>query len=150
MSNVGRSPRFAQVEAPNAVAELARVRGTARLPNSGEFGYRLSGDLRNVLAVCLGVVAFWFADNSGTVESADAPAIAAPPAVPNPNAEAKTQADMKKYTEALAGTDVTFEMVPIPGGEFVMGSHTGEAGRGEDESPQHQLKIAPFWMGRCE
>jgi formylglycine-generating enzyme required for sulfatase activity len=37
-----------------------------------------------------------------------------------PAAPAATE--MKPYKEAISGTDVTFEMVPIPGGEFVMGS----------------------------
>src|SRR4029077_8527279 len=96
-----------------------------------------------------GTVALFLALNV-KLESADAPAPATTPAVPNPNAEAKTQAEMKKYTEALAGTDVSFDMVPIPGGEYLMGSPDSEAGRGEDESPQHKVKISPFWMGKCE
>jgi formylglycine-generating enzyme required for sulfatase activity len=81
--------------------------------------------------------------------SADQPA-AAPPPVANADAEAKEPAAMKKYTETLVGTDVTFDMLPIPGGEFEMGSPQTEPGRGEDESPRHKMKIAPFWMGKCE
>jgi len=96
------------------------------------------------------VFAIWIGCRSDTVESADAPADKLPAAVPNPNAEAKTHADMKKYTEALAGADVSFDMVPIPGGEYLMGSPDGEPNRGEDESPQHKVKISPFWMGKCE
>jgi formylglycine-generating enzyme required for sulfatase activity len=100
-------------------------------------------------------VAAWIAGycgtaGSGIVESADVPATADIAVVPNPDAQAKTQAEMKKYTESLAGTDVSFDMVPIPGGEFVMGSPDGESGRGTDETPQHQVKISPFWMGKCE
>jgi formylglycine-generating enzyme required for sulfatase activity len=56
--------------------------------------------------------------------------------------------EMKPYVETVTGTDVKFEMVPIPGGEFVMGSPAGEAKRNEDEGPQHPVKIAPFWMGK--
>jgi formylglycine-generating enzyme required for sulfatase activity len=41
-------------------------------------------------------------------------------------------------------------MVPIPGGEFVMGSPAGEAHREADEGPTHKVKIEPFWMERCE
>jgi formylglycine-generating enzyme required for sulfatase activity len=41
-------------------------------------------------------------------------------------------------------------MVPIPGGKFVMGSPDGEASRKEDEGPQHEVEIEPFWMGKCE
>ena len=55
-----------------------------------------------------------------------------------------------RYVETIPGTTVTFEMVPIPGGTFVMGSPAGEKGRGEDEGPAHQVRIAPFWMERTE
>lgn len=62
----------------------------------------------------------------------------------------KTQADMKSYTNVLPGTEVTFEMVAIPGGEFVMGSPASEPNRKPDEGPQHKVKISPFWMGKYE
>jgi formylglycine-generating enzyme required for sulfatase activity len=58
--------------------------------------------------------------------------------------------DMKPYVETIAGTDLKFELVPIPGGEFVMGSPADEEKRNEDEGPQHTVKIAPFWMGKHE
>lgn len=61
-----------------------------------------------------------------------------------------SEADMKKYTDTIAGTKVTFEMVPIPGGEFLMGSPDSEAKRKADEGPQHKVKLDPFWMGKCE
>src|SRR5690606_8052319 len=67
-----------------------------------------------------------------------------------PDAAAKTEKEMKPYTERIAGTEVTFDMVPIPGGTFLMGSPESEAGRNEDEGPQHPVKIEPFWMGKCE
>ncbi len=57
---------------------------------------------------------------------------------------------MKPYTETIPGTDVKFEMLPIPGGTFEMGSPPGEAKRGEDEGPMHPVQIAPFWMGKLE
>jgi formylglycine-generating enzyme required for sulfatase activity/mono/diheme cytochrome c family protein len=60
------------------------------------------------------------------------------------------EADMKPYKATIPGTGVTFEMVPIPGGEYVMGSPDSEPGHNPDESPQHKVKIAPFWMGKCE
>jgi formylglycine-generating enzyme required for sulfatase activity len=61
-----------------------------------------------------------------------------------------TEAEMRAYTNTIPGSDATYVMVPIPGGEFVMGSPAGEAGRQPDEGPQHKVKISPFWMGRCE
>ncbi len=66
------------------------------------------------------------------------------------NADAKTEAEMKPYTDVIANTDVDFKMVPIPGGKFTMGSPDGEAGRTEEEGPQHEVEIEPFWMGACE
>lgn len=59
-------------------------------------------------------------------------------------------ADMKLYTETIPGTQLKFDMVPIPGGTFLMGSPANEEKRNEDEGPQHLVKIAPFWMGKCE
>jgi formylglycine-generating enzyme required for sulfatase activity len=57
---------------------------------------------------------------------------------------------MKPYTEELSGVDVKFDMLPIPGGEFLMGSPESEADRNEDEGPQVKVKIEPFWMGKYE
>jgi formylglycine-generating enzyme required for sulfatase activity len=57
---------------------------------------------------------------------------------------------MVPYTEKIPGTDVTFEMIPVPGGEFLMGSPADEADRAEDEGPQVRVKVEPFWMGKCE
>ena len=60
------------------------------------------------------------------------------------------ESQMMAYTNTIPGTRVTFAMVPIPGGEFAMGSPDSEPGRKPDEGPQHKVKISPFWMGRCE
>ena len=60
------------------------------------------------------------------------------------------ESQMTAYTNTIPGTRVTFAMVPIPGGEFAMGSPDSEPGRKPDEGPQHKVKISPFWMGRCE
>jgi formylglycine-generating enzyme required for sulfatase activity len=59
-------------------------------------------------------------------------------------------AEHKAYAETIPGTTVRFDMVPIPGGTFLMGSPAGEAGRGDDEGPQHWVTIRPFWMGKYE
>src|SRR3954469_4627464 len=42
---------------------------------------------------------------------------------------------MVPYVEKIPNTDVTFEMIPVPGGEFLMGGPPGEADRNEDEGP---------------
>lgn len=57
---------------------------------------------------------------------------------------------MKAYSTTIIGSDVTFEMVPIPGGQFKMGSPEIEAGHNGDEGPQKEVSIEPFWMGKTE
>ncbi len=64
--------------------------------------------------------------------------------------EAKTEAEMKPYTQPIRNTEIKFDMVPIPGGEYLMGSPDSEAGRKDDEGPAHKVKIEPFWMGKFE
>ena len=54
------------------------------------------------------------------------------------------------YTQELSGTDLKFDMLAIPGGEFLMGSPENEPGRRPDEGPQHPVKISPFWIGKHE
>jgi formylglycine-generating enzyme required for sulfatase activity len=61
-----------------------------------------------------------------------------------------SQGDMKNYTETIPGTQVKFDMVPIAGGSFTMGSPDSEPGRKADEGPQHKVTVSPFWMERCE
>ena len=72
------------------------------------------------------------------------------PVIHIPEAEAKDPSEMKPYTEIIPDTDVKFDMVPIPGGKFLMGSPSTEKNRNEDEGPQIEVEIEPFWMGKCE
>ena len=69
---------------------------------------------------------------------------------PIADADAKDESGMKAYTEVVEGMDVTFDMLPIPGGEFLMGSPEDEADRNDDEGPQAEVEIKPFWMGKYE
>lgn len=52
-----------------------------------------------------------------------------------------------RYIESLPG-DITLELIAIPAGEFFMGSPSDEPGRYDDESPQHQVTLSGFFMGR--
>jgi formylglycine-generating enzyme required for sulfatase activity len=56
----------------------------------------------------------------------------------------------KTYTETLPGTKVRFDMMAIPAGTFRMGSPDQEKGRGDDEGPQHPVRVRAFWMGKTE
>jgi formylglycine-generating enzyme required for sulfatase activity len=66
------------------------------------------------------------------------------------NVKVKSAAEMKPYTEKIPRTEITFDMVPIPAGEFQIGTPENEAGRRKDEGPQRTLRIDPFWMGKRE
>ncbi len=66
------------------------------------------------------------------------------------NPAVAAESEMQPYTNTIPGTRVTFAMVPIHGGEFVMGSPDTEPARKPDEGPQHKVKISPFWMEQCE
>jgi formylglycine-generating enzyme required for sulfatase activity len=46
------------------------------------------------------------------------------------------------------GNDITLEMVAIPGGTFLMGSSPNEKYSFDDEHPQHQVSVPPFFMGK--
>ncbi|MGI5832010.1 MAG: formylglycine-generating enzyme family protein [Thermoguttaceae bacterium] len=71
-------------------------------------------------------------------------------AVPNPDAEATTEAEMKVYEEKLqtniAGETYAFKMIPIKGGSFTMGSENGE----KDEAPTNEVTVKPFWIEEHE
>ena len=77
------------------------------------------------------------------------PSTAAPPLTPK-EAEAKTADQMKAYSQKIPGTQATFQMLPIPAGEFLLGSPASEAERKADEGPRLKVKIEPFWMGKHE
>lgn len=62
----------------------------------------------------------------------------------------KASADMQKYNEVIGKTTVSFDMVPIQGGSFTMGTPASEKGRKDDEGPQIKVELEPFWMGRTE
>ncbi len=66
------------------------------------------------------------------------------------NRDVTNSSQMKPYSVIIPGTDVKFDMLPIPAGEFVMGSPDKEAHHKADEAPPHKVAISPFWMGKCE
>jgi formylglycine-generating enzyme required for sulfatase activity len=65
-------------------------------------------------------------------------------------APAKKNEPFVKYVETIAGTKVSFEMIPIPGGIYTQGSPDTEKDRTKDEGPQTKVELKPFWMGKCE
>ncbi|WP_430451162.1 formylglycine-generating enzyme family protein [Rhodopirellula europaea] len=57
---------------------------------------------------------------------------------------------MVPYTEKIPGTDITFEMIPVPGGKFTMGSPEDEDPRAEDEGPTVEINVSPMWVAKTE
>ena len=58
--------------------------------------------------------------------------------------------DMKPFSTNVLGSDVMFEMVPIQGGKFKIGSPDNEKGHQADEGPQKEVTIEPFYMEKTE
>jgi formylglycine-generating enzyme required for sulfatase activity len=46
----------------------------------------------------------------------------------------------------IPSTTISYDIVPIPAGEFEMGAAAADPARKKDEQPQHKVKVAAFWM----
>ena len=57
---------------------------------------------------------------------------------------------MVPYKMAIPGTEAIFEMIPVPGGTFKMGSPESEDDRDELEGPQFEVEVGPMWVGKYE
>ncbi len=57
---------------------------------------------------------------------------------------------MVPYKMVIPGTEAIFEMVPVPGGTFKMGSPESEDDRDELEGPQFEVEVGPMWVGKYE
>jgi formylglycine-generating enzyme required for sulfatase activity len=62
--------------------------------------------------------------------------------------EIKRIAKSAEYFTQDLGNGVLLEMVHIPGGTFLMGSPENEEGYHESQSPQHQVTVPSFFMGK--
>ena len=56
----------------------------------------------------------------------------------------------KRYTQRVPATDVSFEMLFIPSGTFMMGSSPSDPNHQADEAPQHKVSIDSLWVGKVE
>ncbi len=54
------------------------------------------------------------------------------------------------YTETVPATEVSFDMIEIPKGIFLMGSSEAETDREVDEGPQREVAIDAFYIGKYE
>lgn len=58
-----------------------------------------------------------------------------------------TDVVFESYTQKIPGTQVVFDMTPIPAGNFRMGNDLSD---NSDEKPAHEVKLDAFWMGTHE
>jgi len=56
----------------------------------------------------------------------------------------------ENYSRTIPGTNLNFDMVYLPGGEFEMGSPEDEPGHEADEGPVHRVRVKPFWICKTE
>lgn len=56
----------------------------------------------------------------------------------------------ENFTELVPNTNVSFEMIAVPGGSFKMGSSEKEQLRNADEGPVRDVTVDPFFMGKVE
>ena len=85
----------------------------------------------------------------GGVQVSSATPNPAPP-VAEANQKPSTGGEFAAYRQTMPGSDVGFDLVPIAGGTFRMGSPADEPGRKDDEGPAIEVRVEPFWMGKCE
>lgn len=57
---------------------------------------------------------------------------------------------MIPYTHRVEETEVSFEMIPIPGGKITIGSAENQPGHSQDEGPEFTVEVEPFWMAKTE
>lgn len=102
---------------------------------------------RTIFASCFALAA------AVSIASAEAPSSNVGFAKQKPAAGPAVEVDgqfMVPYTVTIPGTDVSFEMIPVPGGQFKLGSPQDEAGRGDDEGPQIEVMVDPMWVAKTE
>lgn len=61
-----------------------------------------------------------------------------------------TDNNFKPYEQTIPGSTLHFKMMPIPSGNFLMGSPVTEKNRNTNEGPQKNIKLSAFWMGAYE
>lgn len=57
---------------------------------------------------------------------------------------------MVPYKHRIPGTDVEFEMIPVPGGTFLFGGSESDPEKRADELPQVTVEVSPMWVGKTE
>jgi formylglycine-generating enzyme len=56
----------------------------------------------------------------------------------------------ENFSEKIPGSNVSFDMIALPGGKFTMGSPESEPLRKADEGPQRKVELSRFWIAKTE
>ncbi|UYQ92886.1 formylglycine-generating enzyme family protein [Chitinophaga horti] len=72
------------------------------------------------------------------------------PALLTGAAFAQTKTEFTAYDQKVPGSEISFKMVPIKAGEFMIGSPASEKNRSADEGPRKKVAVEAFWMGATE
>ncbi|MFT7435634.1 MAG: sulfatase activating formylglycine-generating enzyme [Psychromonas sp.] len=58
--------------------------------------------------------------------------------------------DFSDYRQEIPNTNQGFDMVAIEGGQFLFGSPENEVYHQDNEGPQIEVQVSPFWMAKYE
>ena len=100
------------------------------------------------LAVCLISVCFFQSLEAAEALKAE-PGISKEKPVTGPSVKV-SKGYMVPYSVTIPGTDISFRMLPVPGGKFKIGSPASEPDRGDDEGPQLEVTVDPMWVAEKE
>jgi formylglycine-generating enzyme required for sulfatase activity len=104
-----------------------------------------------LFAALVALCASCFAGSSRIVSAADlAPGLAKEKPAEGPSVKVDGDLYMVPYKFRIPGTEQVVEMIPVPGGEFMIGSPETEADRQEDEGPQVRVTVDPMWVAKTE
>ena len=78
------------------------------------------------------------------------PGIAATKPATGPAVKLSSGEFMVAYRQRIPGTDIEFEMIPIPAGSFVMGTPENAETGNDDERPTVKMNVRPMWVAKTE
>ncbi len=133
--------------------------GESRSQKTGRPLRRSRWLLRLAAVAAIGLVLTYAWNHVRKAESAEPKTAASTQKTESPTAKEEPKAttpaespppDFANYTQPIPGVKLTFDMIAVPGGTFVMGSPGSESGRKDDEGPAHEVTVGPFWIGKTE
>jgi formylglycine-generating enzyme required for sulfatase activity len=68
----------------------------------------------------------------------------------NVSAQSDSINNFKTYEQSIPGTEVSFKMIAIPAGSFVMGSSENQQWHQPAEGPATEVKLSAFWIEEHE